>query len=242
MFNNQSFAAKVFWKLTIVTLILLGVHLGMQYLNLEVYGEKHGQVFELSNRLDMDDEVSLPTWYSQFLLLVAGLAAILVGRLESQRSSKRLWLLIGLVGVVFSIDEVASIHELVLQSAHLLYYGEMVPTAALNAWWLALPFIAAGCLAFLWWLYKLLPTRTTILFFIGGLIYMTGAAGFELFSNDLAKNTYMYQGVFTGIEESLELIGNIVVIYAIMSYLETIHIPVLLAAAKTLKLINADNA
>lgn len=233
--KTKSVATRVFWWLMLVTLVLLGLHLLFQYLNLEIYQEKHGQVFELSNRLDFDDEVSLPTWFSQFVLLIGGVAGLFVSYLETKRSAKQAWLFIGLVGVLFSIDEVGSIHEFVLQSGHLLYYGEVVPTAAVNAWWLVLPFIAVGGMAFLYWLYRVVPLRTLLLFAAGGVTYLIGAAIFDLISNHFAKSTYMYQGIMTGAEETLEMIGSTVVLYAILKYLETHHLEKIRAALKQLR-------
>src|SRR5690606_36738699 len=133
------------------------------------------------------------------------------------------WGLVGVMGVLMSVDEGASIHEFILQSAHLFYYGEVVPTAALNAWWLALPFIVAGGLWFAWWIYRHLPRRTVGLFVLAGMAYFSGAAGFELVCNDFAKSSFMYQGWMPAFEESLELVGSAMALCAIISYLETEH-------------------
>lgn len=215
-------AGRVLKNLLVITLIILALHLLMQYLNLVVYHEKHGQIFELSNRLDVDDEVSLPTWFAQFVLLAGGVCALLAARLE-RGTRRKAWLLIAIIGILFSIDEVGSIHELVLQSAHLLYYGEVAPTAALNAWWILLPLIGAVALWLAWWLYRSLPFRTWLLFVGAGSLYLIGAAGIDLISNDLPKLSYMYQGVTTALEEGFELVGSIVVLYGIIDYLESVH-------------------
>lgn len=209
--------------LLIALAALLLLHLVFQYLNLERYNEKQGQVFEISNRVDMDDEASLPTWFSQFLLLGIGVTALVTSRFETNHRLRRLWGFIGIVGILFSINEVAAIHEFILQSAHLLYYGEVAPTAVLNAWWLALPFIfiAAGFL--LWWINRLFPRRTVILFFVAGIFYISGAAGLDLVSNDLNKSSFAYQGVATAIEEGFEMLGAITALYTVLAYLESQH-------------------
>ena len=220
---KRSFAGRALLVLLGIAAVLLAAHGVTQYLNLEVYQEKQGQVFELSNRLDVDDEVSLPTWFSQFLLLAIGCSSLLVARLETKKSHKKAWRFIGIIGILSSIDEVASIHELVLQTAHLLYYGEVIPTAAMNAWWLLLPFILGAGLLLLRWLYHVLPRKTWWLFFFGGSMYVIGAAGFELLSNDFVKTSFMYQGIMTGVEEMFEMFGSMVVLYAVLKYLETHH-------------------
>ena len=232
--KTNSLARRVFFSLVGVVAVLVTLHLVFQYLNLEVYNEKQGQIFELSNRVDFDDEVSLPTWFSQFLLLAIGATALLIARFEKAKSRRRAWTFIGVAGVLMSIDEVGSIHEFILQSAHLAYYGEIVPTAAVNAWVLALPFIAVGGILFLWWMYRTLPLRTVVLLMISGVVYLTGAAGLELFSNDFAKTSFMYQGTMTALEESLEMIGSIMVLATVVSYLEVNHAEKLKALGKLL--------
>lgn len=212
-------AKKVLVSLLFVIAGLLALHLLFQYLNLERYHEKQGQIFEISNRVDFDDEASLPTWFTQFLLLSVGLSSLLAAVMESKKGAKRLWGFLGVSAILFSIDEVGGIHEFVLQSVHLLYYGEVVPTAALNAWWLALPFIAAAGLGVMVWLVRTLPKRTWLLFMASGIVYLAGAAGFELVSNDVAKTSFLYQGVMTGVEEVLEMVGVALGFYAVLDYL-----------------------
>lgn len=227
-------ARRIFFVSLGIVGALLVLHLTFQYLNLERYQEKQGQVFELSNRFDMDDEASLPTWFAQFFLLSIAGTAFLAGRLESARSTRRAWYGVAGIGLVVAIDEVAAIHELVLQTAHLVYYGEAAPTAVLNAWWLALPFILAAGLGLLWWLYQHLPKRTCLLLLIAGVTFLTGSVGFELFSNDVAKTSFLYQGVMTGAEESLEMLGSLIGLYAVVAHLESRHGDRLRAVRKTL--------
>jgi hypothetical protein len=223
MENKRTLAIQIFWRLLAAAALLLVLHLTFQYLNLERYHEKQGQVFELSNRVDFDDEASLPTWFSQFLLLSIGCGAILASRFEQARSDKRAWRMIGLAAILFSIDEIASVHEFILQTLYLLYYGDVIPTLQQSAWLVVAPFILLGGLLVVWWLYRILPRATWLVFFAGGSMYLIGAAGFEFISNDVAKNTFMYQGIMTGIEEMFEIIGSIVVLYGVINYLENRH-------------------
>ena len=228
----MSMSKKVLWTLVGITAVLLVVHLGMQYLNLSL-DEKHGQVFELSNRVDMDDEVSLPTWFSQFLLLAVGVTALVASKFETSPGRRKVWKLVGVVGVLFAIDEAAAIHEFVLQSLHLLRFGEDAPTAALNAWWIVLPLIGAVGGWFLWWIVRTLPARTVKLLLLAGVVYLAGAVGIELTSNDFVASPFLYQGVLTGVEEVLEMLGSILALYTVLDYLER-HQP-----AKLAKLLNA---
>lgn len=216
--KTKSFARRCLLVLLAVTAGLIVLHLVMQYLNIS-FEQKNGQIFELSNRLDVDDEVSLPTWYSQFLLSAIAVTALSLAWLDTAK--RKLWLLLGIIGAIFAIDEVAAIHELVLQTVHLLFYGEAAATTASSAWWLILPvlIVVGGLLIF--WTIKLLPAKTWPVLAIGGVIFCMGAAGSELISNDFAKTTFMYQGVITAIEEGLEMLGSILILYGMLDYLET---------------------
>lgn len=221
--SHRSYSYKLILWLLAGVFVLLSLHLVFQYLNFVVYGEKHGQIFEISNRVDMDDEVSLPTWFSQFVLLLIGAVGWFLAWLESDRLKKVIWSSIGFAGVLFSIDEVSSLHEFVLQSIHLIFYGEAPPSSALNAWWFVLPFVAivAGILGFI--AIKKLPVNIWMLMITGGVIYIIGGGGVDLISNDYAKNTFLYQGILTGLEETLELTGSLLILYASLRYLEISH-------------------
>lgn len=218
--KTPGLARKVLTWLLIVGGILLALHLVFQYLNLS-FDQKQGQVYEISNRLDMDDEVSVPTWFSQFLLISIALAAWLASRFEAHTGRRKAWRLIALIGLLFSIDEVGGAHEFVLQSAHLIYYGEVAPTSVLNAWWLILPVVAVAATWLLWWLWRILPKRTVWLFMLAGAIYLAGAIGFEVGGIDFNKASFGYQGLAIGVEEGLEMLGAIVALYAIIDYMET---------------------
>lgn len=209
-------------RLALIVGLLLVLHLILQYLNLNVYHEKQGQIFEISNRLDVDDESSLPTWFSQFLLLgVAGLAW-LAAKFDDG-AKRKAWRLVGLIALLLSIDEVGGIHEFVLQSAYLVYYTVLNHTRAIDPWWLLLPLILTVGGWLLWWLAKTLPAKVIKQFILGGAVFMSGAVGFELFGNDINKFSFMYQGVIAGIEESMEMFGTVIVIYSILSYIEQNH-------------------
>lgn len=200
------------------TLIL---HLGLQYLNLLVYNEQNGFVFELSNRLDLGDESSLPTWLSQFLLLLLAFFAWVASREESQAVAKRLWRLIALAGLVASIDEIAAGHELSLQTIHNHFFHEQQPTLVKNAWLIVGPAVIAAGLAFLLWAYRILPRRTFWLLTWSAVLFGAGAVGVDWLSSGVDPATFLSQGWLVGLEETLEIVGSALAVYATVEYLET---------------------
>lgn len=221
--NNRTFkhSLKMLgWLLAIITL-LAAAHLLMQYLNLVVYSEQNGRVYELSNRLDFDDEASLPTWFSQFVFLGIAASATLAAYMQRQKAIRRIWGIVALLGLLFAIDETAAIHELLLQTVHLLLFGEKGPSIVANAWVVLLPFIAAAGVTLLLQMRKHLPALTVKLFLVGGVIFMTGAVGLDILTNADAVNTFYAKGILVAIEETLELLGTTTALYAVLQYLES---------------------
>lgn len=213
---------RTFLVLVGVAAVLLTLHLAFQHLNL-AHNEKHGQIFEISNRFDVDDEASLPTWFSQAIWLGIASSSIVAAKLSSQKSARKLWLIMAGIGIIFSIDEVSGIHELSLQSLHLLFFGLEQSSSTLNAWWLVMPLVLAFGAWFVGKLLNVLRKKQWLMMMFGWLVFLIGAVGLELHGNDIPHNTFMYQGIVTGIEEGLEMLGGIIILYVILNHIDLYH-------------------
>lgn len=233
--RKTSFSLKVFAVLIIVIGLLTAVHLWLQHLNLNVYHELHGRVFEVSNRVDFDDEASLPTWISQAILLAIGGSAFLLAYLQRVKAAKRVWTFIGVVGVFLSVDEVAAAHELLLQTVHLALFSEASPTVSNNAWLVLLPFIVVAGVALLWQIMKHTPRKTVVIMSIGAIMFMIGAVFIDILTTAGHTNTFYEKGIMVALEESLEMTGTAIVLYAILDYLETSYSGQIRAALNRLK-------
>lgn len=233
--KNRSFATRVFWWLTLATLAILGIHLLLQYLNLEVYHQQHGQIYELSNRFDLDDESSVPTWFSQLLFLGAGVGSLFIAWLERAKAQRRIWTLIGLVSIVFSMDEIATLHEFALQTLHVTLFNDAPPALLQNAWLVVSPFILATAGFLLWQMIKALPRKTIWIFVASAVTFLVGAIIFDAATSLVDRATFLNQGILVAIEESLELMGVIGAVYAVVDYIETRHIDKIRGALKQLK-------
>lgn len=223
LIKSRPFSSKTFLTLISVTAILLVIHLFLQYVNLIVYEEQNGALFELSNRFDMDDEISVSTWFSQFLFLMVAAAAGLAAWLDRLKSSRRLWWIIAAIGLLASIDEGAAVHEFSLQTIHNFVYGDTSPSLLINAWLIVLPLLAVAGFLLARWGWHVLPKKTFLLFMAGGAIFMTGAVFFDWLISDVDSATYLSQGILVAAEETLEMVGTTVIIYAIIDYLEVEH-------------------
>lgn len=232
---KRSAPYRILRILLIATGTLVAAHLLMQYLNLEVFYQQNGQAYELSNRFDFDDESSVPTWYAQALFLLFGVTALLCAYLEKSRALQRLFGLMGVIALAFSIDEGAGIHEFVLQTIHVWFFADASPTKSNNAWLLVLPLVMLAGLWFLIKIWKLLPLRTITLFVIAGGLFFSGAIFVDLITNTSERETFLNQGIFVAIEESMELFGTVIAIYALVDYLHRVHAAKIRAALRQLR-------
>ncbi len=173
--------------------------------------------------MDLDDEISVPTWFSQTLLFVIGMSALFVAYLQTKKATRRLWVVIGCLGLLLSIDEVASLHELVLQIVHNIFYLNSSPTVGRNAWLLVAPIIVVAAGILLWRTYKLLPKRTVFFFAMGFVTLVFGATVIDALAVLYPRNTFMNQGMLVGLEEGLELFGSVIMLLAIINYIEVNH-------------------
>lgn len=188
-----------------------------------VYHQQHGQFYELSNRFDFDDEASVPTWFAQFAYLLIAVSASLAAYLQKVRHTKIIWSIIAVVALFFSIDEIAGLHEFALQTLHVLVYGDAKPSGLDNAWLLVAPFIIAVAGIFLYFMAKTLPRRTIAYFSLAVVIFLIGAAGVDIVTTQVERESLLNQTFLSGIEESMELISLVIVIYATTDFLERLH-------------------
>ena len=236
--TKTPFATRMLWVLVCFTLILTGVHLLFQYLNIVVFYQQVGQFYELSNRFDFDDESSVPTWFSQLLFLVIGASAFLAGYLQTNKPARRLWWMIAAVGLVFSLDEISGLHERVLQSIHVMFFQDASPTGLANAWLVVLPFVLVASAWLIWKMLHFLPRRTIFLFTLSGVVFLSGAIFVDMLASTAPRETYLNQGVYIAMEETLEFLGTVLGLYAIVSYLEAYHHGAISRAVKQLRSAN----
>jgi hypothetical protein len=221
--SNRPYAAKLLLILLSVTAVLLFMHLFLQFINWIIFYQQVGFYYELANRFDLDDESSVPTWFSQIIFFLIGILSLLAAYLDKKTASRRLWGIIGITGIVFSIDEVAGLHEFFLQSLHVLFYKDASPTSSDNAWLLVAPAILSAAVYFAWKMWTLLPRRTVGLFVFAGATFLIGAIAVDMVTSLVPRETFLNQGVMAAIEETLELLGAVIVVYAIAEFLEKHH-------------------
>lgn len=123
--------------------------------------------------------------------------------------------------MALSLDEFMSFHERLIEplqnslnTSGFLYYAWVIPGTI---------FVLIFLLAFLRFI-TTLPTKIKRLFIIAGTIYVSGAIGMEMlggyYTNLYGEKNIIY-AILTTIEEFLEMLGIVIFIYALMSYIST---------------------
>jgi hypothetical protein len=180
--------------------------------------------YGLVRSFDLDQEGNLATWFSVALLLANSLlfAAVAATRQRERKGDdggRRAWAGLALLFLAMSAEEAAAIHEMtvlplrqLLNAGGLLYYTWVVPGGILTLC------IAAAYIPFL----ARLPARTRRLFVLAGLIYVGGAVGFEMIGGRYASlystDNFRY-ALIAHAEETLEMSGLVVLLYALLDYL-----------------------
>ena len=170
----------------------------------------------------VDYESTAPTWYSSAALGFAAviLAVIATAKFQLRDKFRWHWAVLSLLFFMLSADEIAMFHEMpidpmrdMFQLGGALYYGWVIPGI------LFVGLIGIGYLRFLW----NLPTRTRNLMIFAGLVFVSGAIGVEMLSGIQAdrfgEENLNYALIIT-IEEFLEMLGVVILIRALLEYIE----------------------
>ncbi len=172
---------------------------------------------------DMDRELSISTWFNQMLLGTAGFIGLLVAycsRLKNKLSPTwGYWLSLGLLFVYLSIDEGASIHELFMPVVQ-RFMGDLSGTPLAFSWVvLGAAFLLLVAAVYARFIFRL-PNRTTSLLLLSAAAYVSAVIGFEMIGGFYATTVGADFGysLIVLMEESLEMIGISVYIYALLDY------------------------
>ena len=181
-------------------------------------GDTYRGVREIAFRLDLDRENTLPAWFSSLLLFACAVVLAVVWRIRRQSRGEFVWrwALLAAAFLYLSLDESAALHEILIEPLRrrmgwggILYFSWVVPGAVL---------VLAFGLSYLqfWWR---LPRGIRGRVCIAAVLYIGGAMGMELVGGALADayglHAMSYTIVMT-IEESLEMVGLIVFLSALL--------------------------
>ncbi|HMM83827.1 hypothetical protein [Azohydromonas sp.] len=206
--------------LSVVAGLLLVAHL-LVSLNRYVFGLTFFAADNLYVLFDMWEEVSIPSWYSVALLLVAAgvLTIIASGTRAASDPYARHWTALAVIFLTLSIDDAADVHghtsytlREVFDTSGFLAYAWIIPAAAL---------VALVGLAYLRFLLHL-PSPVRRQFVIAAALFLAGAlllAAIEGRYDTQHGVENMPYRLMVGVEETLEMAGIILFISTLLGYL-----------------------
>ena len=210
---------------------LLAVVTGMAVLSLVLSFIDRGLVagpfpgLEHALRLfDVNKEANLPAWFSSSVLLASAMVLWDAAREKSAVRDRyaRHWWVLAAVFLYLSLDELISLHEAtsgMIRGA----LGVSDEGAPSQAWiLLAAPLVLLFALVYLPFLFHL-PTRVRLLTVAAGCTYVAGALGMEVpgaYVRAVNGADSIAYAVLTTIEETLEMLGAVVFLYAMAAYAE----------------------
>jgi hypothetical protein len=191
----------------------------------------HTTVYGFINLFNFDSESNLPTYFSSTNLLIAAVLLYSIFYAEKMKNSanKKYWLVLSLVLFCLSVDEAASLHELLMRPMQ-----EILESKSIDSRWLFYPWVIPGIIivlvmaAFFLKFYLRLPIRYKVLFGISAVLLIGGAIGMEVI-NSFIVHAVDFEGSLTycilmTLEESMEMTGVIVFIYALIEYMQSVKI------------------
>lgn len=207
-----------------ITRWLLGVALGLTVISFAASLAEHllgTTAGGLTYRLNVGIDSSVPTWFASFLLFIGASLLGFIAFVKKQRRDSYVnhWGFLSLLFLYVSIDEVATLRETAgvvarsfVSTSGMFYYNWVL---------VAIPFIIFLLLTYFKF-FMHLPKHVRTLLGIGATCYVVGGLGLEM----LAALIHTAQGVdnllystITTIEELLEMVGVIIMLYSLMLYI-----------------------
>ncbi|MDP2413059.1 hypothetical protein [Daejeonella sp.] len=175
-----------------------------------------------------DDEESIPTYFSAINLLFAGILLALITNLKSKVNDPftMRWKILSILFILLSIDEIAGFHEMTIDPLVRVYQL----SGYMRFPWVILGLIfMTGFSLYYFQFLKALPRPYIKGFFYSCLIFLSGSIGLEIISAKIfisleqSPKDLMYNLVTT-MEESCEMLGIIMFINVLLSYLKSLNI------------------
>jgi len=171
----------------------------------------------------LDNEANIPTFYSFLALLFTSLLLGVIAHAKNLDSSpyKQHWKVLSFIFLYLSLDEGGQLHEKLipplrnlLNATGFLFYTWVLPFGFL---------VVIFLLSYSKFLFHL-PLSTRKLFVAATALYIAGAMGLELVGGFIftTKGIHpLFYAIATTLEESLEMLGIVVFIHALILYIKT---------------------
>lgn len=201
----------------IVTAVVVALGLVANRLVFDVAPHMEHPIARAAARFDLGLEPSVPALWSTLLLAACAALLAVNGRAAAPDDPNRwTWYGLAIVFLALAVDETVMIHEMandtlreVLGTSGFLYFAWVIPGVL---------FALAVALASARFLFRL-DSRTRALFLLAGTIFVGGAIGMELIAARIAETRgveSVAHMIEQAVEESMEMGGAIVFLYALL--------------------------
>ena len=215
-------------------LLLLGIFSLLFLLNLVTvlvsHTTGHNVIWGFTPQFSFDMENNIPTYFSSVNLLICAVLIFFIYRFYKIRNipENRYWFFLSFLFLYLSLDESASFHEMLIRPMNEIFGFESV--------WLYYPWVIPGiiiCLVigvFLFKFYTRLPMRYRVLFGLSAFLFIGGSIGMEIIDGvfvAIDPEVTLTASLLITMEETLEMLGIITFIYALIDYMnkETVDQP-----------------
>ncbi|NMB70608.1 MAG: hypothetical protein GYA22_00470 [Bacteroidales bacterium] len=197
---------------------------------IEKYVFNHSTVFGLVPFFDLGNEKNLPTFFQMMILFFASAQLLLCYRISQNLndSKKAYWIILSIGFFYMGMDEWFVLHEKTNQ-----FVRDLINVKFMNS--VHFPWVVLGLIvvvlstAFFYGFLKKLDKKIRRLLILAAVLYITGSIGFEMIGGlyiDMVGADNLVYALLTACEETLEMVGVVVMIKGILGYLaeETVSI------------------
>lgn len=212
-------------KKVVLTLAGAAAFLLLAYVACQVirFETGHGSLGGIIHAFDLNGENNIPSYFSTIILLISAflLYVIATRKKISQDIYSLHWKVLSAIFFFMSLDEAASIHELLISVMGKLFHASGI---FYFGWVLVgIPLVIVFTIAYLKFLFHL-PMKWRISISISGILYVSGALGMEMVGGSYLSRTGVEDFTYSMmvlVEESLENIGIILFISALLGYIQS---------------------
>ncbi|MGI9533712.1 MAG: hypothetical protein ACR2NW_02075 [Thermodesulfobacteriota bacterium] len=213
----KSFEEKIFYVLFACMVFFAVLGFAAHFIKLN-YDYQSSLILKQYVRLFLLDESSVSTWYSSTLFIISSfiLGVIAYAKRKTNDEFTYHWIVLSVIFLFLSIDDITQIHER-LNVFH-FYIGKNLFKFSWILFGTA--FTLTLFLIYFRFIFEL-PDKIRNLFIISGILFVSGAIGFEIIG--WIHTTFYFQGnlfliLISTLEETLEMLGTAVFIYALLTY------------------------
>jgi hypothetical protein len=250
--EGDAMVFAIYTKTVVRTLILavLLITLAGLAARFALYMWGEAELLKPLSLFDVGDERSIPTWFESVLFLLCSMLLGVVAVAKKQRSDRFSlhWGVLSIIFVLLSLDEVATIHEVIgAESERLLRdIAGYEPGGAISYFWVVpgAVFVLIVVLSYVRFLVDL-PRRTRRLFLFAGALFVLGALGMEMLTAQVMSSSSgiadlvvsfsggmvdrgianaiptILKGLQTSVEEMFEMLGLTALVYALLAYIRS---------------------